>query len=146
MTKKQLRDILKEMEQEYILKFSTYRIQQLKDLMDTLSFRHPQYDALVGFIQYIELQVQANEDLKSHMSTLTPSDDVFNDLYGSVESEYSQYLKQSYLDGAEEFLDTISWRHPQYDALEEAIKFAVEQDEEYAGMLLRLDELIGWYE
>lgn len=145
MTKKEINDKIKWIEREYLLKFNPYRMQQLKELMDTLSIRHPQYDQLEGFIQFIKDRVQANDEFKNSLQSELSSKSPYENLYLAVEVTYNIHLKDSLIRGAENFLDTISWRHPQHDALEEAIKFAYEQDEKWDDLLCYVDSELGGY-
>lgn len=112
MTKKELSGKIKYIEQEYLLTLGAYQVRQLDELMDTLSIRHPQYDQLEGFVGFVNSRLQANEELKSYLHSITPGKDVLNEIYSAVECEYSVHLKDSFVRGAEDFLDTISWRHP----------------------------------
>ena len=145
MTKKELSDKIKYIEREYLLTLGMYQLRQLDELMDTLSIRHPQYDQLEGFVGFVNSRLQANEELKSYLHSLTPNNDVLDEIYSAVECKYSVHLKDSFVRGAEDFLDTISWRHPQYDALEEAIKFAYEQCEQWDDLLNYVDSELGGY-
>lgn len=145
MTKKELSGKIKYIEQEYLLTLGIYQVRQLGELMDTLSIRHPQYDQLEGFVGFVNSRLQANEELKSYLHSLTPGKDVLNEIYSAVECEYSVHLKDSFVRGAEDFLDTISWRHPQYDSLEKAIDFVCEQEEQLLDLLDYLESEIGGY-
>lgn len=145
MTKKEISDKIKWIDKWYLLKFNPYRMSQLRELIDTLSIRHPQYDQLEGFIQFINDRVQANEDFKNNMQLLLSSKAPYENMYEAVEATYNIYLKPSFVRGAEDFLDTISWRHPQYDALEESIKFAYEQEEQWTDLLNYVDAELGGY-
>lgn len=145
MTKKELSGKIKYIEQEYLLTLGIYQVRQLGELMDTLSIRHPQYDQLEGFVGFVNSRLQANEELKSYLHSLTPGKDVLNEIYSAVECEYSVHFKDSFVRGAEDFLDTISWRHPQYDSLEKAIDFVYEQEEQWIDLLNYLDSEIGGY-
>ena len=145
MTKKELGDKIKYIEREYLLTLGIYQLRRLNELMDTLSIRHPQYDQLEGFIGFVNSRLQANEELKSYLHSLTPNKDVLDEIYSAVECRFYIHLKDSFVRGAEDFLDTISWRHPQYDALEEAIKFAYEQCEQLDDLLNYVDSELGGY-
>lgn len=145
MTKKELSDKIKYIEREYLLTLGIYQLRQLNELMDTLSIRHPQYDQLEEFIGFVNSRLQANEELKSYLHSLTPNKDVLDEIYSAVECRFYIHLKDSFVRGAEDFLDTISWRHPQYDALEEAIKFAYEQCEQWDDLLNYVDSELGGY-
>lgn len=145
MTKKELSDKIKYIEREYLLTLGIYQLRQLNELMDTLSIRHPQYDQLEEFIGFVNSRLQANEELKSYLHSLTPNKDVLDEIYSAVECKFNLDLKDSFVRGAEDFLDTISWRHPQHDALEEAIKFAYEQDEKWDDLLCYVDSELGVY-
>ena len=145
MTKKELSDKIKYIEREYLLTLGIYQLRQLNELMDTLSIRHPQYDQLEEFIGFVNSRLQANEELKSYLHSLTPNKDVLDEIYSAVECKFNLDLKDSFVRGAEDFLDTISWRHPQHDALEEAIKFAYEQDEKWDDLLCYVDSELCVY-
>lgn len=145
MTEKELRGKVKYIEQEYLLTLGTYQVRQLCELMDTLSIRHPQYDQLEGFVGFVNSRLQANEELKSYLHSLTPSKDIFDEIYSAVECKFYINLKDSFVRGAEDFLDTISWRHPQYESLEKAIEFVCEQEEQLLDLLDYLESEIGGY-
>lgn len=145
MTKKELSGKIKYIEQEYLLTLGAYQVRQLDELMDTLSIRHPQYDQLEGFVGFVNSRLQANEELKSYLHSITPGKDVLNEIYSAVECEYSVHLKDSFVRGAEDFLDTISWRHPYYESLEKAIDFVCEQEEQLLDLLDYLEGEIGGY-
>ena len=145
MTKKELSGKIKYIEQEYLLTLGIYQLRQLDELMDTLSIRHPQYDQLEGFVGFVNSRLQANEELKSYLHSLTPCKDVLDEIYSAVECKYSVHLKDSFVRGAEDFLDTISWRHPQYESLEKAIAFVCEQEEQLLDLLDYLESEIGGY-
>ena len=145
MTKKELSGKIKYIEQEYLLTLGIYQLRQLDELMDTLSIRHPLYDQLEGFIGFVNSRLQANEELKSYLHSLTPNNDVLDEIYSAVECKFNLDLKESFVRGAEDFLDTISWRHPQYDSLEKAIDFVCEQEEQWIDLLNYLEgEIYGY--
>lgn len=145
MTNKELSGKIKYIEQEYLLTLGIYQVRQLGELMDTLSIRHPQFYQLEGFVGFVNSRLQANEELKSYLHSLTPSKDVLDEIYSAVECKYSVHLKDSFVRGAEDFLDTISWRHPQYDSLEKAIDFVCEQEEQWIDLLNYLEGEIDGY-
>ena len=145
MTEKELRGKIKYIEQEYLLTLGIYQLRQLDELMDTLSIRHPQYDQLEGFVGFVKSRLQANEELKSYLHSLTPNNDVLDEIYSAVECKFYIDLKDSFVRGAEDFLDTISWRHPQYESLEKAIEFVCEQEEQLLDLLDYLESEIGGY-
>lgn len=145
MTEKELRGKIKYIEQEYLLTLGIYQLRQLDELMDTLSIRHPQYDQLEGFVGFVKSRLQANEELKSYLHSLTPNNDVLYEIYSAVECKFYIDLKDSFVRGAEDFLDTISWRHPQYESLEKAIEFVCEQEEQLLDLLDYLESEIGGY-
>lgn len=93
MTKKELSGKIKYIEQEYLLTLGIYQVRQLGELMDTLSIRHPQYDQLEGFVGFVNSRLQANEELKSYLHSLTPCKDVLDEIYSAVECKYSVHLK-----------------------------------------------------
>lgn len=145
MTKKELNGKIKYIEQEYLLTLGTYQLRHLVELMDTLSIRHPQYDQLEGFVSFVKNRLQANEELKSYLHSLTPNNDVLDEIYSAVECKFYIDLKDSFVRGAEDFLDTISYRHPQYESLEKAIEFVCEQKQQLRDLLDYLDSEIGGY-
>lgn len=145
MTKKELSDKIKYIEREYFLTLGIYQLRQLNELFETLSIRHPQYCQLEGFIGFVNSRLQANEELKSYLHSLTPSKDVLDEIYSAVECKFYIDLKESFVRGAEDFLDTISWRHPQYESLEKAIEFVCKQEEQQIDLLNYLEGEINDY-
>nr|DAS19530.1 MAG TPA: hypothetical protein [Caudoviricetes sp.] len=125
MTTEDKKAIIKFIKFRYINYISNRQIDGLIDLSDEMSIKHPHYETLVGFIEWICKQTNSDRRVISELENAS-SIDVMCDI---IKCEYSVYLNSSYLEGVETLLDWLSFKHPHYDALEACIKFACERSQ-----------------
>lgn len=142
MTTEDKKAIIKFVKFKYINYINSSQIDELIDLSDEMSIKHPYYNMLENFIEWICKQTNSDRKLIAILENATTID-VMRD---TIKCSYNVYLKLSHIDGVETLLSWLSLKHPHYDALESSIKFARERSQLFDECIDYLDSLANGYE
>lgn len=137
MTTEDKKAIIKFINFNYINYINSCQVDELIDLSNEMSVKHPHYEALEGFIEWICKQTNADRQLSAELENAS-SIDVMRNI---ITCKYDVYLRWKYVDGVNTLLSWLSLTHPHYDALELSIKFACERVKLYNECIDYLDSL-----
>ena len=124
---------------KYFNYINSRHIDELVDLLDEMSIRHPHYDALEGFIEWLYKQTNTDRQLIMELENANSIDTI----YSIIECKHNIYLRSLYLDGVKTIFDWLSWKHPRYESLEFCIEFASERSKLFDECIDYLNSLRG---